>query len=231
MLTAFCVRNRTLSHCSVMIIEIFGIVTFSVVIVCVGAFSFVNRVFSAVESIDNFDYYVPFDNEDTFNLFKFFLAANKGKIPWNGSADNRKMMGAQLARVRYGRIADAVGLTKNDVSICYIRPRFVPNYSNKLASFRDTCYNKLVEKFSDNWLGFMIFLYEDYMYDCTEEDGSLKWLQLTNEAAQFYTWLKSENKFPFVHRYMHFPFLSRVAETMLVHRLNNGSNSSRNRVF
>jgi hypothetical protein len=172
-----------------------------------GVFTFLNS-FTSVESMDDFKYYIPFDDEKSFNLEAFFCTNNGTSSDWIRS---------QLCKVSYEQIATALDI-KNakgiDKQICYIRPRFVENYK-KLKSFPQLCEKQLIEKYSDDWLMFVAFLKTRlYNRGYGNEDAKLTW-----EANSLLTYAMKQN-IMWLHKYIRYPFLSRIVETVERHRFN-----------
>ena len=175
-----------------------------------GVFTLYKDVFTSVETLDQFKYYVPFEDENCFTLDKFFGASGRGV----------------LSRVDYCQIGLALGLSQVDAielntNVCYIRPRFVQKYNSKVTNFCEFCEERFKQKYTDNWLGFMSMVYE------TAGTGAYKFHQAVfTPNAQKALDLIFDYTEPWLASYISQPFLRRIAESVAKHRYN--CNSVRN---
>jgi len=165
---------------------------------CVGAFGLINGVFQRLENLQGYTHYVPFDDETTMRLNVAFNQPSFQKDPQT-----------VLHRVSYVDIATALGMKNpTNVKICYIRPRFVPNYTKALKSWKDDCAATLRARFTDNWYGFMSFLYGYHLSSF-----------LSEQAFNLLEWLKNNTE-PWLWINMSYPMTREIAKTMSVHRYN-----------
>jgi hypothetical protein len=180
----------------------------------IGVFDHEGSRFNAIEDISKYDYYVPFEDEDAFTLMNFFTAAKHRSY---FQADIHTLMHRNLTTADYPDIAASLDFDKTHIKVCYIRPRFVEKYADKVKNFYQECYNKLEKKFCDNWFGFMSFLIQNSAYDKVTDE---KLLMLTDNAKTMCNWLEKYNVTPWLYQYLQFPLLSKVAETMVKYRVN-----------
>jgi hypothetical protein len=173
-----------------------------------GVFTFLNS-FTSVESMDDFKYYIPFDDEKSFNLTTFFNNS--------GGSTSSDWIKNQLFKEDYEKLATILGFknTKNiEKQICYIRPRFVENYK-KLKNFPQLCEEQLINKFGEDWLMFVAFL-RSKLYSHSYGDIP----KLTHETNILLTNLMKKNVM-WLHKYIKYPFIRRIVETVERHRFNH----------
>ena len=179
-----------------------------------GVFQFKTN-FTSIESIKGLEYYIPFEDENTFLLDGFFRASGKTS-KWQ---ESEREIDHKLRAVNYSQIAEALGLKKHaDIAdrICYIRPRFVHKHAGKLKNFKDTCDAALKAKYEDNWMGFMSMLFEDYdtSTGATDDKGDMPF---SREARKMLRWIR-RNAMPYQHLYCQYPVIQAIMKTTAVHR-------------
>jgi len=181
---------------------------------CVGAFEFMRGQFVQVRNISAFTHYVPFDDERTFELDKFFDASTKGA---SYHSQHEKLIAIKLRQISYYKIFTALDL-KEDFKVCYIRPRFVKQYATKLKPLKEVCYNRLKEKFEHNWQGFMAMLYGDSTYYNADTDRNCD--IFSKEVQTFFDKIQRTDRNSWLEHYVRCPFIAQILETVTKYRWN-----------
>jgi len=194
-----------------------------------GIFEFKHN-FIRIEDISPFEYYIPFEEENTFNITEFFNGSCKVR-KWS---DSIREIDNKLTDTSFEKIASALGLKNHkDIAqrICFIRPRFVKNYDKQLTELLPAWTKALEKKFVDNWMGFMAYMMTDYRFyedsgnhrynDCRANSYARHRISdpFTREAALMFSWMRQQRQI-WLGDYVTYPFISRIMDTMVTHRWN-----------
>lgn len=162
---------------------------------CTGVFEYSNFTFSRIASIEDRKYYVPFDDDATLSVIESF------KSLYDGASFVEKVKYDELSRI----------LKMEEVTneqVCYIRPRFVPKYSEVLKSWPEEADKALAAACKDNWL-WLVVLLNNYTNACN----------LSNHCADLVTWALRVGH-PTLVRRISYPLTRALAETAIAHRIN-----------